>query len=77
MQAIKSRGRVRLLSRNGADYTRRFAEVTHAVARLKPASLHLDGELVAMDQQGRPSFQVLQGGFTAASGVGVRSQGTR
>ncbi|HEY5909214.1 MAG TPA: hypothetical protein VJA21_01275 [Verrucomicrobiae bacterium] len=60
MQAMKQGGAVRLISRNGADYTRRFPEVAQAVARLRPSSLHLDGELVAMDRQGRPSFQALQ-----------------
>lgn len=60
MQAIKQGGSVRLLSRNGADYTRRFAPVAEAVAALRPARLHLDGELVAMDPQGPPSFQALQ-----------------
>jgi bifunctional non-homologous end joining protein LigD len=50
-----------LVSRNGADYTRRFAEVTEAVAAVKPSQFHFDAELVAMDPQGRPSFQTLQG----------------
>jgi hypothetical protein len=31
-----------------SDYTRRFAQVTQAVERLKPSTLHLDGKLVAM-----------------------------
>lgn len=61
MQALKCGGMVRLLSRNGADFTKRFAAVAQAVARLKPATLHLDGELVAMDPSGKPGFQILQG----------------
>jgi len=36
MQALECGGRVRLLSRNGADYTGRFAEVTEEVDRLNP-----------------------------------------
>jgi len=40
MQAIKAKNHVRLLSRNGADYTRRFPRVAAAVANLKPATLH-------------------------------------
>ncbi len=60
MQAIKCGGRVRLLSRNGANYSNQFPEVADAIARLRPATLQLDGELVAIDRQGRPSFQVLQ-----------------
>jgi DNA ligase D-like protein (predicted ligase) len=61
MQVIKCNGQVRLLSRNGADYTARFPTVAQAVACLKPATLHLDGEVVAVDQTGKPSFQMLQG----------------
>jgi hypothetical protein len=60
MQALKSGDRVSLLSRNGVDYTGRLADVTQAVSRLKPGVLHLDGEIVALDETGRPSFQVLQ-----------------
>jgi bifunctional non-homologous end joining protein LigD len=60
MQVLNVNGSVRLISRNGADYTRRFAEVSQVVVRLKPKTIHLDGELVAMDRQGRPGFQVLQ-----------------
>src|SRR6266705_933048 len=40
------------MSRNGAGYTSRFPQVTQAVAKLKPTTVHLDGELVAMDQVG-------------------------
>ena len=62
MQALKHGTTVRLLSRNGADYTRRFGDVAEAISRLKPKTLHLDGEIVAMDETGRPSFQALQAG---------------
>jgi hypothetical protein len=36
MQALKHDGKMRLLSRNGADYTRRFAQVAEAISRVKP-----------------------------------------
>ena len=57
MQASKCGGSVRLLSRNAADMSRPFKAI--AVAKLKPGTLHLDGEIVAMDGSGRPDFQVL------------------
>ncbi len=60
MQAIKNGSSVRLLSRNGADYSRRFPDLAQAISRLKPHTRHLDGEVVATDQSGRPSFQALQ-----------------
>ncbi len=60
MEAIKDAGAVKLLSRNAGNYTERFPAAAAAVARLKAASFVLDGEVVAVDLQGRPSFQVLQ-----------------
>lgn len=68
MQVIKCGRSVRLISRNGADFTRRFHEISEAVGRLKPRKIHLDGELVAIDHQGRPSFQILQGGLPLPKG---------
>jgi hypothetical protein len=60
MQALKDGSNVRPLSRNEADYTHRFPTIVDAIRRLKPGTQHLDGELVARDAAGRPSFQVLQ-----------------
>jgi bifunctional non-homologous end joining protein LigD len=60
IEAIKHGGEVRLLSRRDSDYTKKFSAVTEAVAKLKVSSAHLDGEVVAVDESGRPSFQVLQ-----------------
>jgi len=60
IQAIKHNGTVRLLSRRGNDFTRRFPSVAKAVARVNASSAVLDGEVVAIDAKGRPSFQVLQ-----------------
>src|SRR3954470_17489541 len=51
----------RLLTRNGNDYSAAFPEVTRAVAALPFRRLLLDGEVVAMDHKGIPSFQRLQG----------------
>ncbi|ALE86671.1 hypothetical protein XF36_28235 (plasmid) [Pseudonocardia sp. HH130629-09] len=48
---------LRLRSRNGADLTARYPEL--AALRL-PAGLMLDGEIVALDEQGRSDFALLQ-----------------
>jgi bifunctional non-homologous end joining protein LigD len=48
MLAYKDEGRVRLVSRNGRDHTRRFAGVAAAVAALPARSLVLDGEVAAV-----------------------------
>ena len=46
--------RVRLFSRRGNDFTKRFAPVAAAVAKLKVLSATLDGEVVAVDEIGKP-----------------------
>ena len=53
-------GEPRLLSRNGNDLTACFPEVAQALKALPFGRLLLDGELVAVDADGRPSFQRLQ-----------------
>jgi bifunctional non-homologous end joining protein LigD len=50
----------RLFSRNGNDLSHCFPEVSRAVAALPVGGLVLDGEVVALDEAGRPSFQRLQ-----------------
>jgi bifunctional non-homologous end joining protein LigD len=53
-------GRVRLQSRTGEDITPRYPEI-HAMGRaLGSAELILDGEIVALDEKGRPSFEEIQ-----------------
>jgi bifunctional non-homologous end joining protein LigD len=56
--------RVRLLSRNGNEKAAQFPEIVRALKELAtqvPGPLVLDGEIVALDQRGRPaSFTKLQ-----------------
>jgi ATP-dependent DNA ligase len=56
---IKSAGRVRLMSRNGNDFSGRFPSVARAISNL-PDDTVVDGEIVALDETGMPSFNVLQ-----------------
>jgi bifunctional non-homologous end joining protein LigD len=53
-------GAARLLSRNGNDLSARFPEVSRALRALPLDRLLLDGEVVALDDSGRPNFQRLQ-----------------
>jgi bifunctional non-homologous end joining protein LigD len=53
-------GRNRLLSRNANDLSDCFPEIIRALAALPYDRLLLDGEVVALDPGGRPSFQRLQ-----------------
>jgi ATP-dependent DNA ligase len=54
--ARKDGGRVRLYTRNGRDFTRRFSLIVDAVARLRSRSGILDGEAVACGDDGVPRF---------------------
>jgi bifunctional non-homologous end joining protein LigD len=51
MLAYKDRDRVRLVSRNGRDHTRRFRDIAVAISKLSARSLVLDGEVAIFDQQ--------------------------
>jgi bifunctional non-homologous end joining protein LigD len=46
-------------TRNGKDWSDKFKALVKAAAKL-PAGCLLDGEAVAIDDEGRPSFQLLQ-----------------
>lgn len=50
----------RVASRNEQDFTRRFPMVAEAIAGLPVSDAVVDGEIVALDSDGRPSFQKLQ-----------------
>lgn len=55
----KGKTKVELASRNQKDFTTRYAEVTQELAGLKRNCL-IDGEIVVLDKQGRPSFNAIQ-----------------
>jgi hypothetical protein len=60
MLAYKDGDRVRLVSRNGRDDTRRFADLAAAVAKLSARTLVLDGELAIYDHRLRSRFDWLR-----------------
>jgi len=53
-------GNVRLVSRNHNDLTHRYPELQVLPNFLKAKNAILDGEVVAVDEQGRPSFSLMQ-----------------
>jgi DNA ligase D-like protein (predicted ligase) len=57
--AAKSAGRVRVWSRNENDFGQRYPAIAAAFAKL-PDDTVVDGEIVALDEDGRPSFNALQ-----------------
>ena len=54
-------GRVTLTSRAGNDVTRSYPELRHLGGSVGTTQLLLDGEIVAFDDDNRPSFSLLQG----------------
>jgi bifunctional non-homologous end joining protein LigD len=58
--ARKDGDRVRLYSRPGNDFTRRFPLIVEALARLRSRSCIIDGEAVACDDNGVASFDLIR-----------------
>jgi bifunctional non-homologous end joining protein LigD len=58
--AVKADKRVSLLSRNQNELAQRFPEIVEAIKTLPVRECVIDGEVVALDEEGRSSFQLLQ-----------------
>ena len=51
----------RILSRNQKDLGKKFQTIADSIAALNVQDAVIDGEIVALDDKGRSSFQLLQG----------------
>ena len=58
--ALRGGHETQVLSRNEKDLGRKFREVTDSVGALDVRDAVIDGEIVAPDEKGRASFQLLQ-----------------
>jgi DNA ligase D-like protein (predicted ligase) len=67
--AFKADGRLHLRSRNDNDFSQRYAAVARGLKNL-PADTVVDGEIVAFDEEGRPSFSLLQNYGSADTPIG-------
>jgi bifunctional non-homologous end joining protein LigD len=65
-------GHLELRGRNGTDFTPRYPEVRELARSLGSRRIVLDGEIVAFDEEGRPSFERLQSRMHLASDSAVR-----
>lgn len=60
MTVFDPAGKPHLWSRNGLPLEAKFPAIAQAVSKLKMRSTILDGEIVAVDENGIPHFQLLQ-----------------
>ncbi|MCU1303457.1 MAG: dependent ligase, partial [Candidatus Sulfotelmatobacter sp.] len=80
--AIKTGGKAQLRSRNNKDFSLRYPRITKALASL-PDGTVIDGEVVALDDSGKPSFNTVQNYGSAEAPVILlplrcaRAEGTR
>jgi bifunctional non-homologous end joining protein LigD len=58
--AVKRDKKVSLFSRNQNDLSARFPDIVEAIKNLPASECVIDGEVVALDDKGRSSFQLLQ-----------------
>jgi bifunctional non-homologous end joining protein LigD len=70
--AFLDHGHITLQGRNFTDFTPRYPEVRELARRLGARRVILDGEIVAFDSEGRPSFERLQTRMHLASDSAVR-----
>ena len=59
--ALRGGSETRVLSRNQNDLGKKFTNIRDSIAALDVQDAIIDGEIVALDDKGRPSFQLLQG----------------
>ncbi|WP_086961567.1 DNA ligase D [Caballeronia sp. INML2] len=60
-------GNVKLITRNGHDWTERMPRLRDALAGLPVGSAWIDGEAVVLDASGKPDFNALQNAFDRRS----------
>jgi bifunctional non-homologous end joining protein LigD len=75
--AFIDKGTLRLQSRNLNDMTLQYPELRRLVAAVKAKTAVLDGEIIAFDEKGRPSFETLQSRINLQDEQAVREMERR
>lgn len=65
------KGQVSLFTRNGNDWTKKFPSIARALSKLPLENGWLDGEAVALKEDGTTSFGSLQNALSEGSGKGL------
>jgi DNA ligase D-like protein (predicted ligase) len=71
MHARLNQGEVRLLTRNGLDWTHKYPQIAAAVATLPARQAYLDGELCGVRSDGIISFSMIQLASDAGNAAGL------
>ena len=58
--AFKAGKEARLISRNGTNFDKDYPQLIDALKSLTAKQATIDGEITALDEQGKSSFQLLQ-----------------
>ena len=67
---------VRLITRNGNDFTHRFPFIAMAVSKLPVRSCLIDGEAIVCDKSGLAVFDLIRGHGSIGRALRLRSAGT-
>lgn len=68
MISFVENGKVKILSRNNIDYTKKFNDIANSLKKIDQDNFVLDGEIVAFDQTGKTDFGLLQSSLKSMKG---------
>jgi len=68
MHARLDRGRVRIITRRGNDWTDKYSAIANAIAGLPAHNAYLDGELCGVLPDGRTSFNLIHNATVTGEG---------